>query len=63
MEAFEAKGNIEEGLAAYEAARNPAVENLLSATERSRIHFEHLQRVYDMPVRRFVLQHLTRAVV
>jgi ActR/RegA family two-component response regulator len=63
MEAFEAKGNIEEALAAYEAARKSAVENLLSATERSRIHFEHLQRVYDMSVRRFVLKHITRAVV
>ena len=61
MKAFDAKDNIGEALAAYEAARKPVVENLLSAAERSRIHFEHLQRFYDMPARRFVLHHLTRS--
>lgn len=61
VEAFENNDDIEEALEGYEAARKPVVGNLLSAAERSRIHFELIRRFYDMPARRFVLHHLTRS--
>lgn len=60
-EAFEDNDDIERALAAYEEARKPFVQNLMSAAERSRIHFEHIQRYYDLPARQFAVHHLTRS--
>jgi anthraniloyl-CoA monooxygenase len=60
METFRAHDDIDEALAAYESNRKPIVEALQSSAERSRIHFEHIRRFYDMPARQFSLHHLTR---
>lgn len=61
MEAFETYDEIGPALSSYEASRKPFVENLLSAAERSRIHFEEIDRYYDLPPRQFALHHLTRS--
>lgn len=61
MEAFEEHDDIEAALSSYEALRKPFVETLLSAAERSRIHFEEIERYYDLPTRQFALHHLTRS--
>ncbi|WP_226008371.1 FAD-dependent monooxygenase [Natrinema salinisoli] len=61
MEAFESHDEIDAALSAYESARKPFVETLLSAAERSRIHFEDIDRYYDLPPRQFAIHHLTRS--
>ncbi|WP_336023572.1 FAD-dependent monooxygenase [Halobellus salinisoli] len=61
METFESHDDIERALSAYEASRRPFVDNLLSAAERSRIHFEKVARYYDLPPRQFAVHHLTRS--
>ncbi|WP_408960234.1 FAD-dependent monooxygenase [Natrinema sp. 74] len=61
MEAFEDHNETGAALSAYESARKPFVETLLSAAERSRIHFEEIDRYYDLPPRQFALHHLTRS--
>ncbi|MGQ4556049.1 FAD-dependent monooxygenase [Halobellus sp. GM3] len=61
MNAFEEHETVEDALPAYEAARKPFTENLLSAAERSRIHFEDVRRYYDLPPRQFAVHHLTRS--
>lgn len=61
MEAFKEHDDIDTALAAYEAARKPFVETLLSAAERSRLHFEDIERYYDLPSRQFAVHHLTRS--
>lgn len=61
MEAFETNDELDAALAAYESARKPFVETLLSAAERSRVHFEDIERYYDLPSRQFAIHHLTRS--
>jgi anthraniloyl-CoA monooxygenase len=61
LEAFETHDEIDAALSAYEAARKPFVETLLSAAERSRVHFENIDRYYDLPARQFAIHHLTRS--
>lgn len=61
MEAFETHNEIGPALSSYEASRKPFVETLLSAAERSRLHFEDIERYYDLPTRQFALHHLTRS--
>lgn len=61
MKAFEEHDDVTAALSAYEAARKPFVEPLLSAAEQSRLHFEDIDRYYDLPGRQFAIHHLTRS--
>lgn len=61
MEAFNEHDNVETALSAYEASRKPFSKKLLSAAERSRIHFEDIRRYDDLPGQQFAIHHLTRS--
>lgn len=53
--------DIESALTAYEQQRRPIAESLQRAGERSRLHFEHIQRFTDLNRIQFALHHLTRS--
>ncbi|MFD1600120.1 FAD-dependent monooxygenase [Halobellus rarus] len=61
MEAFEEHSDVESALSTYESSRKPFVKALMSAAERSRIHFEDVARYYDLAPRQFAVHHLTRS--
>ncbi|QLG61262.1 oxidoreductase [Halorarum salinum] len=53
-------GDVESALSAYESERRPASRSLQRAAERSRLHFEHIRRFFDLPGVQFALHHMTR---
>lgn len=61
MESFETASDVESALEEYERSRQGFVSKLLSAAERSRVHFDHIRRYYDLPPRQFAIHHLTRS--
>lgn len=53
--------DVGSALSAFEAERRPVAESLQRAGERSRLHFEHIRRFFDLEGIQFVLHHLTRS--
>ncbi len=59
--AIDAADNVPDALAAYEAARRPAVEHLQEVAERSRRWWDTFPDRLDVPVNRLLVAYMTRA--